>query len=351
MRDMAAPIDEDAWGDATLIERRHLGPVSEVYLARRGGGIGEPCVVKRVLPHARDDERVRAEFDREARLLAALHDRRFPRLLGRGERLGLPYLVLSFLPGPTVRALATAAAGLPRDPAWTTGVLALCLDVLGGLAVLHRRRPPVVHRDVSPENLLVAPDGALSVLDLGVALEGRPDDTQPIGKRAYMSPEQREGRALDGRADLYALGVVLWELLAGVRPHDRFDDRGRLPGLAQGGAAIDDWTARLVARLAEPELAKRPASAVAVARSVRVRLRREGIVQPRLAVGAMLERAFPPAVRAAWSQAPVVRGDATPRSAEERGEETTDRQPVVPADITRVEEPPTRRRSVRRRSG
>jgi serine/threonine-protein kinase len=299
MRAMPASKAEDRLGDLVLVARRHLGPFSQVFVARPAAG-GAPCVVKRALPHVRGDARVHAEFEREARLLASLTDARFPRLLGRGEQNGLPHLVLEYRPGPTVRALATAARALPRDERWCAAVLALAHDVLGGLAALHRRRPPVVHRDVSPENLLVSPGGRATILDLGAAVEGRAGSDEPIGKRAYMSPEQRAGQPLDGRADLYGLGVVLWELLAGARPHDRFDEAGGLPSLASVAPNTDPWTARWVSGLAAPRRDDRPPSAAAARRRVGAWLARRGLGDPRLAVAEALARAFEPDERRDW---------------------------------------------------
>lgn len=320
-----------------MLARWHRGPLTEVFVARPADSpTGPLAIVKRVLPHARDDLRVRAEFEREARLLDSLDDPRFPRLLGHGERSGLPYLVLEFLAGPTVRALAAASARLDRGPGWPTVVMALGAETLDGLSMLHRHRPPIVHRDVSPENLLLGLDGRVAILDLGVARVGAATLDEPVGKRAYMSPEYREGRALDGRADVYALGVVLWELMAGVRPHAAFGADGRLAPLASLVPAIDPEAARLVDRLAQPDPAERPRGAGQAARSFRSWLRRADVGDARAVLRRALESVFDAEARAAWSPDPAAWTEARRISAEERGEETTNRPGVEDADITQV---------------
>jgi len=340
---MTSRTAEERFGDLLLLARWHRGPCTEVFVARPAvSSTGPLAIVKRVLPHARDDARVRGEFDQEARLLGSLNHPSFPRLLGRGERHGVPFLVLEFLAGPTVRTLAATSARLERGPEWSTAVMALGCEALGGLSVLHRHRPPIVHRDVSPENLLLRLDGSVAILDLGVAKVGAAPLDEPVGKRAYMSPEHLDGRALDGRADLYALGVVLWELLAGTRPRDAFGKDGRLAALSRLVPTLDPTAGRLVERLAHPDPAGRPASAGVARRSFLAWLNRAGVSEPRDVLRLALERLFDADARAAWSPDPTAWTEARRVSAEERGEETTNRPGVVDADITEVVEPPGR---------
>lgn len=340
---MATLPAEERFGDFLLLARRHRGPLAEVFLARPiDRPRGPLVVVKRVLPGGRDDARARAEFEHEARLLESLADPRFPRLLGRGERGGRPFLVLQFLAGPTWRQVATVSAMAAKGPDWTRAVLALGLGALGGLAVLHGHDPAIVHRDVSPENLLVSPEGGVAILDLGVALVGAAALDEPIGKRAYMSPEHLAGGAIDGRADLYALGVVLWELLSGVRPNGAPGTDGALPPLSSAAPWVDRASARLVSRLMQPAPGDRPATAGLAHRAFAARLRRMGVGEPGEPVRRALSALFDAGARAAWSPDPGAWSERSFESAEERGEETTDRQAVRCADITEVVAPISR---------
>jgi serine/threonine-protein kinase len=235
--------------------------------------------------------------------------------------------------------VAAASAAAPRGPDWTRAVLALGQGALEGLAVLHGKNPGIVHRDVSPENLLVSPDGGVAILDLGVALVGATPLDEPIGKRAYMSPEHLAGLAVDGRADLYGLGVVLWELLSGVRPHGALGSDGRLPPLSSVAPWVDRTSARLVSRLLEPAPGDRPAKARVAREAFAARLRRVGVSDPREPVRRALDALFDADTRVEWTPDPEAWSERRYESAEERGEETTDRQATRYEDITEIVAP------------
>lgn len=144
-------------------------------------------------------------------LLAGLHHPHLATVLAAGTDGGQPYSVLEWIGGPSLKAVLAGGAPPPeRALAWTAQLLA-------ALGYLHDAG--VIHRDISAANLLIAPDGRLKVTDFGLA--ARPGQGgSAAGTPAYMAPEQMRGAPADARADLYAAGVVLYQLLTGRLPFE-----------------------------------------------------------------------------------------------------------------------------------
>ncbi len=206
------------------------GGMSELWLAhdRATGARGRFVALKRMTSSARNDTRLRELFVAESRLLAQLQHANIVQVLDSFEGDGQhePWLALEFLLGADVRTLLARATASDR----TLPIEAACAIVAGaarGLHFAHQKRDPtgdslrVVHRDVSPHNIFVTRDGAVKVLDFGIARSAeqlhQTSRTELKGKLGYMAPEQLEGRQVDARADIYGLGVVLWELVTGRR--------------------------------------------------------------------------------------------------------------------------------------
>ena len=219
---------QSALGDAYQIERElGGGGMSRVFLAREQA-LKRAVVIKVLLPLVHPS--LRAErFAREVRLVAALQHPNVVPLFSAGEAAGLPYYVMPYVSGESLRARLTREGRLPLAEA-----LSILRDVARALAFAHERG--VVHRDVKPENVLLAGDAAV-VTDFGiakavVAAAGADDGGEPtndlrtlsaigstIGTPAYMAPEQATGApGVDHRADVYAWGVLAYELLGGVHP-------------------------------------------------------------------------------------------------------------------------------------
>ncbi|WP_233521400.1 protein kinase domain-containing protein [Streptomyces triticagri] len=203
------------------------------------------------------DASARERFRREARAIARLSH---PMIVAvydvREERLdggAVPYIVMEYLDGRTLAQWAPRAAGLDE-------VLAVVSDVLSGLAASHARG--MVHRDIKPANVMVCRDGSVKVMDFGIAhaLDHQGSALTrtgfSVGTPHYMAPEQFEsGRNLDGRTDLYAVGVLLFQLLTGDVPFDA-DSGFRIgykhatmapPKLADRGAELPEYVEELVA--------------------------------------------------------------------------------------------------------
>jgi serine/threonine-protein kinase len=210
-----------------LIAELASGGMATVYLARLGGagGFQRLVAIKRPHPHlARDDEFIQMFLD-EARLAARLHHPHVVPILEIGDSDGY-YLVMEYVEGDTLAKLMARSAHAGNFVPPHVAVR-LSLDALSGLHAAHillddEGRPlEIVHRDVSPHNILVGIDGSARITDFGVARAASRLTTtrsgQLKGKMAYMAPEQARGKALDRRADIFAMGIVMWEMFTSKR--------------------------------------------------------------------------------------------------------------------------------------
>ncbi|HEX5659515.1 MAG TPA: serine/threonine-protein kinase [Polyangiales bacterium] len=179
--------------------------------------------VKMLHPHARVAREARARLIREARICESVHDPRVPKVYFIDELDdGTPYMVMEKIEGPTLQKLIESGP-LPIGTACT-----IIAHLLEGLAAIHGRG--VVHRDIKPSNVILQPrdDGTVRIrlMDFGIGKlnSASPDVTgitrqgDIIGTPCYMPPEQLTGRSIDARADLYACGIVMFEMLSGKLP-------------------------------------------------------------------------------------------------------------------------------------
>lgn len=162
-------------------------------------------------------ERVLKRFDREAKSLAKLTHTNIVSIIDYGEFDGSPYLVMPYLVGGTLKSL------LGRPLPWQQ-VVSLLLPIADALEYAHQKG--IVHRDVKPGNILITEGGAPMLTDFGIARLLENEDSQTltgtgvgVGTPEYMSPEQGMGREVDGRSDVYSLGVVFYELVTGRKPY------------------------------------------------------------------------------------------------------------------------------------
>ena len=180
--------------------------------------LGRPVAVKVLREEVARRPELRARFEQEARSAARLSHRNVVAVYDTGEEPdGTPYLVMERLPGET---LADRIADGPQDPEW---VVRLAGDVLGALGAAHAAG--VIHRDVKPGNILLTEDDCAKVADFGIAKtaeEAAGGDTTAtgtlLGTPAYLAPERLTGQPATAQSDLYSLGVVLYEALAGRKP-------------------------------------------------------------------------------------------------------------------------------------
>src|SRR5260370_13817250 len=203
--------------------------MAEVYLAREAGAAGFEKLVclKRILPHLARDKQFVDMFLNEARLAAQLDHPNIVSIFDLGEANGNSFIAMEFIDGPSLRAVHKRAAErnelLPIPE-----IVKIISMAAGGLQYAHdltdaQGKPlGLVHRDISPDNILVHRNGSAKVVDFGIAKAANSSGATRTGtlkgKVAYMPPEQLRGEQLDRRTDVFALGVVLYELLAGRRP-------------------------------------------------------------------------------------------------------------------------------------
>ena len=199
--------------------------MATVYLARLSAvaGFQRLYAIKRLHPHLQREEEFVDMFLDEARLAARIHHPNVVSILEVGESKRGYYLVMEYIEGDTLaHLLARSAQQGTKLPVDVT--VRIALDTLAGLEAAHELKDDhdqplcVVHRDVSPQNILVGIDGTTRITDFGVARAAARLTTtrtgQLKGKLAYMAPEQARGHGVDRRADLFALGIVLWEAFA-----------------------------------------------------------------------------------------------------------------------------------------
>jgi serine/threonine protein kinase len=230
-------------GKYQLIRKLATGGMAEVYLAKAAGPMGfeKTLVVKRILPHLAEDPAFVEMFLSEAKLAAQLNHPNIVQIFDFGEADGEYFLAMEYIDGPNLRVLLKRAqtAGLELAPALCARLIASACE---GLAFAHDFADPetgeplgLIHRDISPDNILVSRQGAVKVVDFGIAKSaGQSHKTQSgviKGKLAYMPPEQVRAKVLDRRADVYALGVVLYELLTGYKPFDSTTDASTMQAI------------------------------------------------------------------------------------------------------------------------
>jgi eukaryotic-like serine/threonine-protein kinase len=221
------------FGNYRLLKRLARGGMAEVFLARHVGveGFERRVAIKRILPHLSESEEFRVMFLDEARLAAQLAHPNIVHIYDFGKADDYYYIAMEYVDGVDIGRLIRKSKERPVPCELAARIFA---DVCSGLHYAHNASDPqtgkrlnLVHRDVTPQNVLVTYDGVVKIVDFGIAKAAwSAGQTRPgvvKGKFAYMSPEQVEGRALDGRSDVFSAGICLYEMLTGV-PLFRRDD-------------------------------------------------------------------------------------------------------------------------------
>jgi len=200
------------------------GGMGEVYRAR-DSRLGRDVAIKVLPEHLATDPVALARFDREARAVAAVSHPNVLEIYDVGNEDGTAFVVMELLEGETLRA----ALGRPGS---SPAVIEIAISLAEGLAAAHARG--VIHRDLKPENIFLAREGMVKLVDFGLARIERDDAAEcspsastrtavteagaVMGTACYMSPEQARGHETDARCDLFSLGCVLFEMIAGRAP-------------------------------------------------------------------------------------------------------------------------------------
>jgi Protein kinase domain len=336
---MTAVAESSAGGEKLgryqLIRRVAVGGMAEIYLARLPGvgfeGAGKLVVIKRILPqHALDPELLRMFLD-EARLSATLTHPHITEVydVGQGGVGEMPFFVMEYVHGSNLRQLmqAHARATTPVEGATKETPLPLAHAVgivaaaAAGLHHAHAKRGPageplnIVHRDVSPSNVLVSYDGAVKVSDFGIAKwayqRTQTQEGALKGKFAYMSPEQCRGKPVDARSDVFALGTLLYELTTGAPPFAADTDFEILNKIVSGSPEAPRWgdgreyppaLAAIVMRALAREVDDRTPTAQALQVELETFARAERLEVSTVALGAFMQRLFADEL-AAWQEA------------------------------------------------
>jgi serine/threonine protein kinase len=222
----SAPRPGSRLGRYEIVRLLAVGGMAEIYLARVAGlaGFEKQVVVKRILPHLVLDPTYVEMFLNEARLAATLDHPNIAHVYDVGEDSGSYYYAMEYVRGADLRRLLQATSAT-RSPIPLDCIAAIGLGMCAGLDFAHShtdeegRSLGIIHRDVTPSNVLVSYDGAVKISDFGVAkvLAAEATKSGIKGKIGYMSPEQCQADSLDRRSDIFSIGIVLYELATGAR--------------------------------------------------------------------------------------------------------------------------------------
>ncbi|WP_164006875.1 protein kinase domain-containing protein [Pyxidicoccus trucidator] len=243
--EVAAPPLLRPYGQYVLVRKLAEGGMAEIFLAKLLGAdnFERNVVIKRMLPHLSNIPDFVEMFRDEARLAAKLSHPNIVQIQELGFTEGCYYICMEYLAGEDF-STTLRVAGRRRQYVPFPVVLRVLIDAAQGLHYAHEfcnesgQPLNIVHRDISPSNLYLTYQGQVKVLDFGIAkAESRLANTRTgvvKGKYMYMAPEQAQGKEVDRRADVFALGVSLYEALTHVRPFSRDNDLAVLNALLQG---------------------------------------------------------------------------------------------------------------------
>ena len=240
------------YGKYLLDHKLTEGGMAEIFLARPNPMLATPellarrgpIVVKRLFAHhSAEGEFVRMFFN-EARLAARIKHPHIVDIFDQGESDGTYFLAMEYIPGEDLRGIAQQSDTVGKRPPLAV-LCRIIMDTLAGLHYAHTLADEqglplgLVHRDVSPQNVLVTYDGVVKLIDFGIAKATRAHNSEQTqagmikGKYAYMSPEQTRGEQLDARSDIFSAGTLLWELLTWRRLFKRATDLATLVAVTE----------------------------------------------------------------------------------------------------------------------
>lgn len=254
-----------------ITQRLAHGGMATVYRAV-DTRLDREVALKILRPNMAEDPAVIEKFEAEAKNTAKINHEHVINVYDQGVGSAgdgtVAFLAMEFIAGPTLREVMRTAGAMSEDAMWN-----IALPVIRGVAAAHRAG--LIHRDIKPENVLVSHDGAIKVADFGLARAASNHTGTGMalmGTVSYMSPELVTGEQADERSDVYALGILLFEMLTGKRPFSGESavsiavqhTNSRVPAPSQVistvSAAVDD----LVLHMTEPEPDERPANAMEV---------------------------------------------------------------------------------------
>ena len=270
----AAAEDEGRFVPGTLLGGRYRiigllgrGGMGEVYRAT-DLTLGQSVALKFLPEEASRNQRLLERFHGEVRVARLVSHPNVCRVYDIGEVEGMPFISMEYVDGEDLASLLLRIGRLPADKAVETA-RKLC----AGLTAAHDRG--VIHRDLKPQNIMINKRGEVVIMDFGLAAISDQLTGAEVrnGTPAYMAPEQLKGAGVTARSDIYALGLVLYELFTGRKPYDAksvqqlidMQDSGHLTSMTSVAADIDPAVEKVIRRCLDPDPAKRPSGALAVA--------------------------------------------------------------------------------------
>lgn len=307
------------FGRYELLERIAMGGMAEVFLARSFGveGFEKRLVIKRILPDLALNPRFVSMFVHEAKLSVYLNHPNIVQVYDLGKVAEDHFIAMEYIHGRDLtQTLRVLRRNDERLPAATAASIAA--GIARGLGYAHARTAPdgrplhIVHRDVSPHNIVISFEGEVKLVDFGIARlvgetaaendrGGRPGG----GKFAYMSPEQAQGWAVDARSDLFSLGVVLYEMLAGRRLFADADPDNKLrqvieciiPDVRQHNPEVPEGLRAILTRALQRDPADRYPTAAQFEEDLRAFLYDSGARHDPAPLRAFMQRLFPEEAR------------------------------------------------------
>ncbi|MGI5864792.1 MAG: serine/threonine-protein kinase [Myxococcales bacterium] len=305
------------FGRYELLSPLGTGGMAQVFVARQTGpdGVSRLVALKRILPYLLEEPEIVEQFLDEARISLRLAHTNLAVVYDFGRTPGGYYLAMELVKGPSLSAMLTRTKALePRIAG------AILVQTLRGLHAAHELRGDdgrpldLVHRDLSPQNVMIGFDGTVKVLDFGIALT-RDKRSQTVagiikGKPLYMSPEQAMGEPIDRRSDLFSAGLILYEALTGERLFKREDADATLDAIIEEPVGrhprISRKVWKVLSRALEKDRKQRYSNALEFAREL------EGTMEPVSAeeLGKTVRERFADAYRAvqAWTVATAPMG-------------------------------------------
>ncbi len=229
------PADPNAFGPYVLLGKIAMGGMAEVFLAKRPGveGFEKVLAIKRILPHLSDNQEFVSMFVDEAKMVAGLSHPNIVQIFELGKLERSYFIAMEYVHGRDLRTIEKRAR--ERETPFPVGLaMLITARVAAALEFAHRKKDEkgqpleIVHRDVSPQNILISFEGDVKLTDFGIAKAAAKASTTDRGalrgKLLYMSPEQAWGKPVDRRSDVFSLGIVFYELLTGRKPWAQMQD-------------------------------------------------------------------------------------------------------------------------------
>jgi serine/threonine-protein kinase len=266
--------DEGRFVPGTLLGGRYRiigllgrGGMGEVYRAT-DLTLGQPVALKFLPEEAAHNQRLLERFHGEVRVARLVSHPNVCRVYDIGEVEGMPFISMEYVDGEDLASLLLRIGRLPADKA-----VQMSRKLCAGLTAAHDRG--VIHRDLKPQNIMIDKRGEVVIMDFGLAAISDQLSGAEVrnGTPAYMAPEQLKGTGATAKSDIYALGLVLYELFTGKRPYEAknvrqlidLQDAVQLSSMTSVAADIDPAVEKAIRRCLDPDPGKRPANALAVA--------------------------------------------------------------------------------------